>query len=335
MFRPPQPGVVPADSACRCAGSPVGNNGMGGVNMATSPDNDAPSPDDDPIKKEVVRLFVEHRDAVRRMCVWLVGQYDWEDFLQTVFLKVEEKYREGSMPASIDKERAWLNTFAKNQALNWRRNRKRRKTEPLDEAPADTRPGSEPAATRLHSDLLAWIAGLPPGEQKVMLLTLEHYSADEIAHITGLSKHAVYKYRNRALQKLRDPEFRQKAVSQWLLVLNAPNGPIQVHVDCVFQVTAPLDGAVVLFARPRSQDNWTQKCSHHVNSQVSADLPCRFVSPLTYDVMAECYSARDFQLLTNPDPHGEVRAEPFISSDVVKVEVGPAPSGSEDNHSHE
>ena len=143
----------------------------------------------------------------------LVGHpQEAEDLAQEVFLRVFRTRHKYSPKAKFS---TWLFTIANNLALNFLRDRHRRKTTPLDASdssatvapPADR--GPPPAHPVQHAEMAEVVrAALDDLNERqrvaVVLNKFEDMGYAEIAEVMGLSAKAVKSLLSRARGKLRD-----------------------------------------------------------------------------------------------------------------------------------
>ena len=145
---------------------------------------------------DVERFYADHRDGVYRYLRRVVGDSEpARDLTQEVFLRVSKA---GVPDASDVGRRAWLFRIARNLALNYLRDGRRRpSTVALD-------PPGVPATQELALALAAAIGGLPDIERDVFLLKESGgLSYDEIATACDLPIESVRSRLHRARQALR------------------------------------------------------------------------------------------------------------------------------------
>jgi RNA polymerase sigma-70 factor (ECF subfamily) len=124
---------------------------------------------------------------------------DAEDQVQEVFLIAWKKLAQLDDVAVFG---AWLSTIARNRAIDCYR--RRRPTEPLQEALPDPRSGSSSDAAEARQ-VLATIQRLPEAYRETLVMRLcEGMSGPEIAEVTGLEPGSVRINLHRGMKLLRD-----------------------------------------------------------------------------------------------------------------------------------
>jgi len=139
---------------------------------------------------------------VYRLALWRTGSPEVaEDAVQDVFIRVAEQ---GRRLASVRHPRRWLLTVTHRRSIDLVRQKRRRRTEPVDEAPYLVAPESDPDRGLEARTLSRLIAGLPEKQREVLLL--RHF-ADctflEIGRITGVPTFTAASRHRLAIAKLR------------------------------------------------------------------------------------------------------------------------------------
>ena len=145
-------------------------------------------------------LYHSHRQSVRRLCAGYLsgtgGSVD--DLEQEIYLNVWrgiDRFRGEAAPAS------WLYRVAVNTCLRYLRGRKRRlKYESQFDPPTTVQPDFAPP----HERLLLAIGALHEVDRLLVTLTLEEFSGQEIADITGMTPGAVRTRLHRARKELKN-----------------------------------------------------------------------------------------------------------------------------------
>jgi RNA polymerase sigma-70 factor (ECF subfamily) len=114
-----------------------------------------------------------------------------EDIAQEVFIKVWHHARGFKGKSAFS---TWLYRIVVNQCLNFRNERKRKQTVPLDESIADDCPGVDAKYDRKRkAEIVRDAVNELPGRQRMALILsrFEDYSYEEIARIMGVSLSSV------------------------------------------------------------------------------------------------------------------------------------------------
>jgi RNA polymerase sigma-70 factor (ECF subfamily) len=142
-------------------------------------------------------LFTEHRDSVFRYLSRIVGQVETaRDLTQEVFLRVS---RNRGLEATDVERRAWVFKIARNLALNYLRDARRRPAT----VPLVDRAG--PATQELAVALQQALAALPDLDRDVFLMRESAgLSYEQIADACELTEAAVRARLHRARVRLRE-----------------------------------------------------------------------------------------------------------------------------------
>jgi len=147
-------------------------------------------------EKEMIRLMDTYAGQLVGMCSLLLQDRAMaEDVVQETFLKV---WKQNDWPPV--NEKAWLIRVAVNLCHDYHRSRWFRHTDrfsPLEELPL-----AAPEAP--HGEIIELVKQLPLKEREVILLFFwQNMNADEVAHITGVSRSAVYRRLEKAKKHLK------------------------------------------------------------------------------------------------------------------------------------
>lgn len=139
---------------------------------------------------------------VYRLALWRTGsREDAEDVVQDVFVRVAEQ---GRRLAPVRRPRTWLLTVAHRRAVDLFRQRRRQRTDPMDEAPYLEATGRDPDLALEAERVSRQIHRLPAKQREVILL--RHF-ADctfrEIGGITGVPTFTAASRYRLAMIKLR------------------------------------------------------------------------------------------------------------------------------------
>lgn len=139
-------------------------------------------------------VFAEHRDDVLRYLRRIVGPDAARDLTQEVFLRVSRH----PIPEGRDGQRAWVFRIARNLALNYRRDERRRPVS-VELADLPRSPSQEVVAAVRQA-----LNNLSPQDRNVFLMReVSGLTYDEIADECKLSSDAVRSRLHRARQQLR------------------------------------------------------------------------------------------------------------------------------------
>ncbi|MBQ8537021.1 MAG: RNA polymerase sigma factor [Clostridia bacterium] len=147
-------------------------------------------------EKEMIRLMDEYSGQLMGVCSLLLQDRALaEDVVQETFLKAWKQ--PGLKPEA---EKAWLIRVAVNLCHDHHRSRWRRymdRRTPVEELPLAAPQGSD-------GEIIDMVKRLPMKEREVILLFFwQNMNADEIAHITGVSRSAVYRRLEKAKKHLK------------------------------------------------------------------------------------------------------------------------------------
>lgn len=139
---------------------------------------------------------------VYRLALWRTGSpEDAEDVVQDVFVRVAEQ---GGRLARVGHPRRWLLTVTHRRAIDLVRQRRRRRTEPIGDAPLLEAPPDDPDRGIEASTLSRLIARLSDKHREVLLL--RHF-ADctyaDIGRITGVPTFTAASRHRLAIARLR------------------------------------------------------------------------------------------------------------------------------------
>lgn len=139
---------------------------------------------------------------VYRLALWRTGsREDAEDVVQDVFVRVAEQ---GSRLARVRHPRRWLLTVTHRRAIDLVRQRRRRRTESIDDAPFFEAPPDDPDRGIEAGALSRLIARLSQKQREVLLL--RHF-ADctfaDIGRITGVPTFTAASRHRLAIARLR------------------------------------------------------------------------------------------------------------------------------------
>ena len=143
-------------------------------------------------------LVDRHAQRLYRLAVGLTGNAtDAEDVLQETFIGAFRGLKGFEGRASV---KTWLTRILMMQSAQWRRGRRRKSAQRLDESTAAPAGSAEAAL-----DVEAAIAQLSPEHQQVLLLReYERMSYDEIAEVLEVPRGTVESRLFRARSELRD-----------------------------------------------------------------------------------------------------------------------------------
>lgn len=145
--------------------------------------------------RDAARLFLAHRDGVYRYLHRIVGPVAAAELTQEVFLRAVR----GPMPEGDDRSgRAWVFTVARNLALNYVRDERRRgERQDLPES-------ARPATQELSATLKEALDGLSPLDRDIFLMReAGGLGYDEITRACELTTDAVRSRLHRARRQLR------------------------------------------------------------------------------------------------------------------------------------
>ena len=139
---------------------------------------------------------------VYRLALWRTGsREDAEDVVQDVFVKVVEQ---GDRLAKVHHPRRWLLTVTHRKAIDLVRSRRRRRTEPIEDASFLEGPSADPDRGLEARALSRLIARLSEKQREVLLL--RHF-ADctfaDIGRITGVPTFTAASRHRLAVARLR------------------------------------------------------------------------------------------------------------------------------------
>lgn len=139
---------------------------------------------------------------VYRLALWRTGsREDAEDVVQDVFVRVAEQ---GVRLARVRHPRRWLLTITHRRAIDLVRQRRRRRAEPIEEAPLLQAPPDDPDRGIEAGALSRLIARLSDTQREVLLL--RHF-ADctyaDIGRITGVPTFTAASRHRLAIARLR------------------------------------------------------------------------------------------------------------------------------------
>ena len=146
---------------------------------------------------EFQQVVEEYASSLYRLaCSYCGNRSDAQDAVQEVFLKYLQRPPVCDGP---DQLRAWLMTATANKCKDLLRSAHRRRTAPLEDAPAPPENADEVL------DVRAALEKLPPGLRGVVyLFYFEQLPAKQIAQILRLSETAVRSRLHTARKQLRD-----------------------------------------------------------------------------------------------------------------------------------
>lgn len=139
---------------------------------------------------------------IYRLALWRTGSpEDAEDVVQDVFVRVAEQ---GDRLTRVRHPRRWLLTVARRRAIDLVRQRRRRRTEPIEDAPFLEAPSDDPDRGIEAGALSRLIARLSDKQREVLLL--RHF-ADctfaDIGRITGVPTFTAASRHRLAISRLR------------------------------------------------------------------------------------------------------------------------------------
>lgn len=139
---------------------------------------------------------------IYRLALWRTGSpEDAEDVVQDVFVRVAEQ---GDRLTRVRHPRRWLLTVARRRAIDLVRRRRRRRTEPIEDAPFLEAPSDDPDRGIEAGALSRLIARLSDKQREVLLL--RHF-ADctfaDIGRITGVPTFTAASRHRLAISRLR------------------------------------------------------------------------------------------------------------------------------------
>ncbi len=139
---------------------------------------------------------------VYRLALWRTGSAeDAEDVVHDVFLRVAEQ---GPKLAAIRRPRRWLLTVARRRAVDLVRSARRRRAEPVHEAPYLEAPSADPDRDVDARRVSRLIGELPESQREVLLL--RHFAGctfAEIGSITGVPTFTAASRYRLAISRLR------------------------------------------------------------------------------------------------------------------------------------
>jgi RNA polymerase sigma-70 factor (ECF subfamily) len=143
-------------------------------------------------------LHARHASMVHAILLARLPPADAEDQVQEVFLIAWKKLGQLDDPGGFG---AWLGTIARNRAVDCLR--RRRVTEPLEDALADAH-GASSSDRADAQKVLAAIHALPEAYRETLVMRLcEGMSGPEIAEVTGLEPGSVRINLHRGMKLLR------------------------------------------------------------------------------------------------------------------------------------
>lgn len=152
-------------------------------------------------------LYERYIERVYRFCYLYTGNHhEAEDLTARVFtraLAAMSRYEERGVPFG-----SWLFRIARNLALNWQRDQRRRRIIPFDEGIPSQTPAEHPESfteqVEERNRLFAAIRRLPTRSQQLLALKFdEERSNAEIGALLGRSEGAVKSLYFRTLRELR------------------------------------------------------------------------------------------------------------------------------------
>jgi RNA polymerase sigma-70 factor (ECF subfamily) len=147
-------------------------------------------------------LVDRHAQRLFRLAASLVGNSaDAEDVLQETFIGVFRGLRSFQERSSV---RTWLTRILVTQAARWHRDRRRSRSQPMDDSiPASAAgPNSGPDAV---IDIEAAMQRLSPEHRQVLALReFEQMSYDEIAEVLGVPRGTIESRLHRARSEMRE-----------------------------------------------------------------------------------------------------------------------------------
>lgn len=143
-------------------------------------------------------LVDRHAQRLYRLAVSLIGNAaDAEDVLQETFIGAFRGLRSFQGRASV---KTWLTRILVLQAGQWRRDRRRRRFEPMGDSIAAAGPSAEAGL-----DVRAAIGQLSPEHREVLVLReFERMSYEEIAEALDVPRGTVESRLHRARSELRE-----------------------------------------------------------------------------------------------------------------------------------
>lgn len=151
-------------------------------------------------------LYRRYLDRVYGYAFYLLGDHhDAEDATERTFMAALDAI--GRFRETDATFRAWLFRIAHNTAANALRSRRRRRTQPLADAPEPMASGADPAGLVAHAEelrrLRVALEVLPEERRQVVLLRfVDGLSAAEIGVVLGRSPGAVRVLLHRSLREL-------------------------------------------------------------------------------------------------------------------------------------
>jgi RNA polymerase sigma-70 factor, ECF subfamily len=145
-------------------------------------------------------LVDRHAQRLFRLAVSLVGNAtDAEDVLQETFIGAFKGLRSFEGRASV---RTWLTRILVTQAARWHRDRRRSRTQQMDESITTSGGG---AGSDASMDVNAAMQRLSPEHRQVLALReFEQMSYEEIAEVLGVPRGTVESRLHRARSEMRE-----------------------------------------------------------------------------------------------------------------------------------
>jgi len=145
-------------------------------------------------------LVDRHAQRLFRLAVSLVGNAaDAEDVLQETFIGAFKGLRSFEGRSSV---RTWLTRILVTQAARWHRDRRRKRTQQMDESIPTSAGG---AASDAGMDVNAAMQRLSPEHRQVLALReFEQMSYEEIAEVLGVPQGTVESRLHRARSEMRE-----------------------------------------------------------------------------------------------------------------------------------
>jgi len=147
-------------------------------------------------------LYVGAARSVFGLALWWTGSVeDASDVVQEVFLRLAQRHRR---LRTVEDPRSWLLGVAHHVAVDVARRRKRRATEPLDEAPFLAAPETDDARAIDAVRASKLLAQLPPAQRNVIYL--RHFADCTFAvigNITGVPTFTAASRYRLGIERLR------------------------------------------------------------------------------------------------------------------------------------